>query len=361
MGISQVRRGSGGRSSSGLNLRLVLRGAAALAVVAAIVLAAGPPSGARTTIRGTRSADLLRGTKGSDLIMGLQGADRLFGFRGNDFLQGGYGADLLVGGPGQDVLSGAWGNDTIRARDGARDSISCGRGRDTVDADARDSVTRDCERVRRPGKPPAPPGQPQPQPPPSSGQTVVRVDQSWTCTGEVNLDLVKVTMRSGNGDAVYLRTNCSGRIGRIEIDTWTADGLKVNAPQPEAHDLTIWGGYIRCHDHAPGYHQDGVQVMGGQRITLRGVEVNCNSGPNAQFFVAGAQGGLPTDVVCDGCLLGSGAAQTLFVSASVRSGARNTFVCAGRFRDVRVEGNARSPVLSGNTRLPAGDRRCKRP
>jgi RTX calcium-binding nonapeptide repeat (4 copies) len=360
MGISQVRRGSGGRSSSGLDLRLVSRGAAALAVVAAVVLVAGAPSGATTTIRGTKGADLLRGTKSSDLIMGLQGADRLFGFRGNDYLQGGYGPDVLVGGPGRDVLSGGWGNDTARARDGARDTISCGRGRDTVHADARDSVARDCEIVRRPGAGPgAPPGQP--PPPPSSGQTVVRVDQSWTCTGAVNLDLVKVTMRSRHEDAVYLRTNCSGRIGRLEIDTWTADGLKVNAPKPDAHDLTIWGGHIRCHDHAPGYHQDGVQVMGGQRITLRGVEINCNSEPNAQFFVAGAQGGLPTDVVCDGCLLGSGAAQTLFVSASLRSGARNTLVCAGRFRDVRVEGNARSPVLSGNTRLPAGDRRCTRP
>jgi hypothetical protein len=174
----------------------------------------------------------------------------------------------------------------------------------------------------------------------------------------VNLSLVKVTMRNAGGDAIQLRENCSGRIGRIEVETWREDGLKVNAPEPVAHDLVIEGGYIRCYDHPGGAHQDGIQAMGGERITFRNLEINCNSEPNAQIFINSANGGTPTDIVCDGCFLGSGAAQTLFVNVSVRSGARNTLICPGRFQAVRIDGGALSPVNINNTVLSAGDSRC---
>ena len=116
------------------------------------------------------------------------------------------------------------------------------------------------------------------------------VDRTWTCTGPVNIPLVRVTMRAG-ADGIHLREDCSGRIGRIEVDTWTLDGMKVNAPAPAAHDLVIEGGYIRCHDSEPNAHQDGIQAMGGSRIRLVGLELNCNSGPNAQLFIAAANGG----------------------------------------------------------------------
>jgi hypothetical protein len=165
-------------------------------------------------------------------------------------------------------------------------------------------------------------------------------------------------MQAG-GDAIHLRENCRGRIGRIEVDTWTADGLKVNAPAPAAHDLTIEGGYIRCHAEWPeDVHQDGVQAMGGARITFRNLEVNCNSDPNAQLFINAANGGLPTDIVCESCFLGSGGGSSLFISQSVRSGARNTTICPGRFSPIRIESSAQSPVSSGNTVLPASDPRC---
>jgi hypothetical protein len=210
--------------------------------------------------------------------------------------------------------------------------------------------------------PPAPtPPPPPPAPlPPSSGQ-IVRVDQGWTCTGPVNLDLVKITLRDpNNGDAINLRENCSGRIGRIEIQTWAQDGLKINAPAPAAHDLVIGGGYIYCYGHAAGAHQDGVQVMGGQRITLRNVNIQCNSNPNAQFFVAASNGGNPVDIICENCILGRGAAQTLFVATSARSGARNSLICDGRFNTIRIEG-ADSPVNVGNSVIPATDSRCSAP
>lgn len=185
------------------------------------------------------------------------------------------------------------------------------------------------------------------------------VDEPWVCRGRVDLDLVKVEIRTVEDDAIYLRQGCTGRIGRIEVDTWKGDGVKVNVPAPAAHDLVVEGGYIRCHAQGSGGHQDGIQVMGGEDITFQELEINCNSEPNAQFYVSALAPGMPTDVVCDGCLLGSGAAQTLFVDESVRSGARNTLICPGRFRALRIdESLAQEPVLEGNQELPADDERC---
>jgi len=56
---------------------------------------------------------------------------------------------MLVGGPGRDRLFGGFGRDTFRARDGERDIVGCGAGRDEVFADRIDLVGVDCERVRR--------------------------------------------------------------------------------------------------------------------------------------------------------------------------------------------------------------------
>jgi hypothetical protein len=321
---------------------------------------------AAANVRGTARNDRLTGTGSADTILGLAGNDEIRGWKGNDRLAGGAGNDVLFGGRGRDTIHGGAGNDRVMARDGERDTVACGPGRDRVEADRNDRVTRDCEVVLRngggvqpPPPPPPPPGPPPPPPPPPSGKTVVLVDQGWTCTGPVNLDLVKVTMRNGNRDAINLRTNCSGRIGRIEIDTWVADGVKINAPQPVAHDLVVEGGYIRCYDHGPQGHQDGVQAMGGERITFRNLEINCNSRPNAQFFVSAANGGMPTDIVCERCTLGGGAASTLRVERSLRSGARNSIVCVGRYHEIVVEGVAQAAINHGNSVIPSTDRRCR--
>jgi Ca2+-binding RTX toxin-like protein len=45
-------------------------------------------------------------------------------------------------------MYGGAGNDTIQAKDGERDTIDCGSGRDTVVVDAVD-VVKGCEKVRR--------------------------------------------------------------------------------------------------------------------------------------------------------------------------------------------------------------------
>ena len=82
-------------------------------------------------IVGTRRAERLRGTKRADLILARAGADKIRPRRGRDCVRAGRG------------------NDRIKARDGTRDRIRCGRGRDVAFVDRRDRV-KGCERVRRP-------------------------------------------------------------------------------------------------------------------------------------------------------------------------------------------------------------------
>jgi Thrombospondin type 3 repeat len=56
---------------------------------------------------------------------------------------------VLSGDQGVDTLTAGGGSDRIAARDGEADSVSCGDGPDTVDADTVDRVAADCENVTR--------------------------------------------------------------------------------------------------------------------------------------------------------------------------------------------------------------------
>jgi hypothetical protein len=101
------------------------------------------------------------GGAGDDFVKTSDGVDRLDGGPGTDTIDGGFNDDTIVGGPGPDTLYGDhptgecgiyWcklpaGNDTIEARDGERDTITCGFGTDTVNADSIDTVAGDCENV----------------------------------------------------------------------------------------------------------------------------------------------------------------------------------------------------------------------
>jgi hypothetical protein len=89
---------------------------------------------------------------------GTTGPDRLIGDSRAEVFRGRGGDDLIAGGPGQDEIEGERGDDRIDARDGERDVIDCGDGRDLLRADRVDLVIRarrgsalGCERVRRYG------------------------------------------------------------------------------------------------------------------------------------------------------------------------------------------------------------------
>lgn len=92
--------------------------------------------------------DKLLGNSGKDKLQGDSGKDRLDGGSGADRLRGGSGADRLKGGRGRDSLKGDSGRDSIDVRDGQRDRVDCGSGRDKVKADKKDRLRR-CEVVHR--------------------------------------------------------------------------------------------------------------------------------------------------------------------------------------------------------------------
>ena len=135
----------------------------------------------RDTLAGTRGADYIRGMGGGDDLKGGAGNDRLYGDSqdnasldgddvlvggaGDDWLDGNGGTDQLFGGDGNDLIdsrdfvnfhhpagldtvaAGA-GHDTVEARDGFKDEIDCGRGRDVVFYDRDLDVLTNCEDAR---------------------------------------------------------------------------------------------------------------------------------------------------------------------------------------------------------------------
>lgn len=107
-------------------------------------------TGGGDTLDGTSTGDLIFGLGGDDLIRGLAGSDCLTGDSGEDRLLGGEGADRLTGGAGADELVGGRGvnrydagsgNDIVKAANGRRELVSCGRGRDRAWVDRRDRVS----------------------------------------------------------------------------------------------------------------------------------------------------------------------------------------------------------------------------
>lgn len=92
---------------------------------------------------------ILEGGAGNDRLTGGDGGDTLRGGPGVDTLVGLAGDDRLRGGHGEDILDAGSGNDHVFARDGQRDTIDCGPGKDMARADEQD-VLIGCERVRMP-------------------------------------------------------------------------------------------------------------------------------------------------------------------------------------------------------------------
>ncbi len=97
-----------------------------------------------------RGSDVIRAGKDADRVYAGTGSDKVYGEKGNDRLYGQNGNDRLNGGKGRDRIYGGRGNDRIDARDGQRDVVRCGSGRDTAKVDRKDRVSG-CEKVRRRG------------------------------------------------------------------------------------------------------------------------------------------------------------------------------------------------------------------
>ena len=115
----------------------------------------------------------------------------------------------------------------------------------------------------------------------------------WVCKGPVNLDSVTVTMTPAaigarrDEDAVHLQPGLHAAASAdSRSSSGPGDGIKA---AEGVHDLTIGGGSITCLGKAPNMHQDGVQVMGGSRITFSNMTINCGRAADrlidSNFFV----------------------------------------------------------------------------
>jgi hypothetical protein len=193
-------------------------------------------------------------------------------------------------------------------------------------------------------------------PPPPPPRTLALVNQTWVCSGPVDLDSVTVTIDQSSAarDAVHLRDGCTGRIGQLVVNQSVGDGVKV---AQGVHDLVVGGGSVRCFAKGPDLHQDGIQVMGGSRITFRGLTVDCGRAGerliNSNLFIkeSGRSTEPPSDVVCVDCVFGGGAAHTVNIQASVRSGVENSTICTAKYPKLTltVGAGAVDPVVAGNT------------
>jgi Ca2+-binding RTX toxin-like protein len=81
-------------------------------------------------VHGANGDDLIFGGDGNQALEGEGGDDTLRGLGGDDYLFGNRGADIFLPGPGRDHVAGGHGPDTIFARDGQRDSLSGGPGKE---------------------------------------------------------------------------------------------------------------------------------------------------------------------------------------------------------------------------------------
>ena len=100
------------------------------------------------TVSLTTPATILGGP-GADGLSGGGAGDEVSGGDGNDVLAGGDGDDSIDGGAGDDSLDGGPGADGLISRDGLVDTVACGDGADSVDADTLDQIASDCETVSR--------------------------------------------------------------------------------------------------------------------------------------------------------------------------------------------------------------------
>ena len=196
--------------------RLMTTGALVVLLVA--LLATGALA---KNIRGTNGPDVLHGTNKADTIRAFKGADKVFGRgradllrgnRGTDKVYGGGGTDRVYGGLARDRLYGNFGNDHIFAKDGAKDFVYCGPGRDRAMVDARDKVWA-CEVVDGKAGGPPPPEKPDRD---KDGTP----DAEDNCPGVANADQEDKD-DDGKGDA------CDG-----DID---GDGI-ANGPDPAPYD-----------------------------------------------------------------------------------------------------------------------------
>jgi hypothetical protein len=183
-------------------------------------------------------------------------------------------------------------------------------------------------------------------------------NKTFKCKGKVAPNTtVNVVIDDGtHTDGVHLDNGCTGGPLIVHVRTNGSDGVKVHKG---AHDLVVKGG-VRCAGKHGAVHQDGVQAMGGMRVTFEGFNVHCPTGNNGGFWVNAGKNknSIPTDIVCDHCDLFERNAALHVGPNSIRSGARNSRLHHGTSRSspencARINKAAKQPIASNNTCVAA--------
>jgi RTX calcium-binding nonapeptide repeat (4 copies) len=212
---------------------------------------------------GSRRNDLMVGSRGDDVFTAGSGRDCVLMGRGNDRAYGGAGADVLLGGPGKDRLiggrgrdniSGGSGDDRIGARDGQRDRIVCGPGRDVVRADAVDRIGSSCERTTHAPSPPGGGGGGgTPNPPPPEPHDFPNSSNTGVPAG----------------------TTLTPYSGPSEISTpgTVIDGKSMGCISISAPGVVIKNSKVSCPSGYAVYARDG--AFSGTPLTVQDSEIDC--------------------------------------------------------------------------------------
>lgn len=193
------------------------------------------------------------------------------------------------------------------------------------------------------------------------------VNETWVCDGFQDHTQIQVhnddpTKAIGGqlaGARVgYLGKDCSGTID-VDIFNSVGDGFKVGGG---THDLTVTG-KITCRGRVDGVHQDGIQVLNGERVTFKDMVIDCPTSNNGALWIesnghGGPESSWPHSVVCDGCTLRGGNASLNLGMHTVSSGARNSTLYRGTSQVapkncIRFREGAIQPVLENNQCLDA--------
>lgn len=167
---------------------------------------------------------VLAGT-GSDRVRAGEAGDEVDGGTGNDVLDGAGGADVIAGGGGTDEIAGGAGDDRIAASDGEADTIGCGEGVDTVEADSLDEVDASCERVTRTDAVAAPTAVDVPGPP-------------GVAVGAA------VLQRAARGGTVRVYATATERATVSASGFLDAAGLQLPIERLAAREVTVGGGGV---------------------------------------------------------------------------------------------------------------------
>ena len=116
-----------------------------------LVFCQGPPNGLLVQLGpGRNDVRVLGGVPvlpGPNLIQGNKGKDKIQGGQSDEQIKAGKGKDNVNPGPGRDNVDLGPGRDTINSRDGDRDVVNGGKGKDVATVDRKDKV-KNVEKVK---------------------------------------------------------------------------------------------------------------------------------------------------------------------------------------------------------------------